>query len=134
MTYGDGLSDINIKKLVEFHNKGRQPATLTAVQSAGRFGVLDLTAAGKVSSFLEKPKGENSWINGGFFVLEPSVLDFITEGDATVWEREPLESLAKEGKLGAYKHKGFWAYMDTLRDKLELEKIWQSGNIPWKVW
>jgi len=133
-TYGDGLSDVDIKKLVEFHKKSKNIATLTAVQTAGRFGVLDLDVKSRVTSFLEKPKGESSWINGGFFVLEPKVFDFINKGDQTVWEREPLENLAKKGKLGAYKHKGFWRCMDTLRDKQELEKIWQSGDIPWKVW
>ncbi len=134
LTYGDGLADINIKKLIEFHKKNKRLATLTAIQNAGRFGVLDLNQEAKVSSFLEKPKEESSWISGGFFVLEPKVFDFITKGDATIWEGEPLENLAKEEKLGAYRHKGFWHCMDTLRDKLELERIWQSGNIPWKVW
>jgi glucose-1-phosphate cytidylyltransferase len=133
LTYGDGVADVNIKKLVEFHKKSKQLATLTAIQIAGRFGVLDLNRQDKVSRFLEKPKGESSWINGGFFVLEPRVFDFI-KGDTTIWEREPLENLAKAGKLGAYKHRGFWKYMDTLRDRLELEKIWQSGNVPWKLW
>ncbi len=134
LTYGDGLADINIKKLIEFHKKNKRLATLTAIQNTWRFGVLDLNQEAKVSSFLEKPKEISSWISGGFFVLEPKVFDYITKGDATIWEREPLENLAKEGKLGAYKHKGFWSCMDTLRDKLELERIWQSGNIPWKVW
>jgi glucose-1-phosphate cytidylyltransferase len=134
LTYGDGLADINIEKLIEFHKKDKRLATLTAIQNTGRFGVLDLNQEARVSSFLEKPKEETSWISGGFFVLEPEVFDYITKGDATAWEREPLENLAKAGKLGAYKHKGFWRCMDTLRDKLELERIWQSGNIPWKVW
>lgn len=134
LTYGDGLADINIKKLIEFHKKNKSLATLTAIQNAGRFGVLDLNQQAKVSSFLEKPKEESSWISGGFFVLEHEVFDFIAKGDAAVWEKEPLENLAKKGKLGAYKHNGFWSCMDTLRDKLELERMWQSGNIPWKVW
>ena len=134
LTYGDGLADINIKKSIEFHKKNKNLATLTAIQNAGRFGVLDINQKAKVASFLEKPQDESSWISGGFFVLEPKVFDFIAKSDAAVWEREPLENLAKAGKLGAYKHKGFWSCMDTLRDKLELEKIWRSGNVPWKVW
>jgi len=134
LTYGDGLSDINIKKLLDSHKAGNNFVTLTAIQSAGRFGVVDLDSQNKVTSFLEKPKEEGGWINGGFFVLEPSVFDFIAKGDDAVWEREPLEDMAKKGTLGAYKHKGFWYAMDTLRDKIELEKLWQSGNAPWKVW
>ncbi len=134
LTYGDGLADIDLGKLLKLHKKNKKIATLTAVQHAGRFGVLDINRGDTVTSFLEKPKGESSWINGGFFVIEPSVFDFITEGDATIWERAPLESLAKRGDLKAYKHDGFWRCMDTLRDKNELESIWQSGAAPWKVW
>jgi glucose-1-phosphate cytidylyltransferase len=134
LTYGDGLADVNMQKLVDFHKAGKCLATLTAIQNSGRFGVLDLSQEAKVVSFLEKPINEGGWINGGFFVLEPEVFDFINSGDATVWEREPLEELAKNGKLCAYKHNGFWNCMDTLRDKLELERIWQSGKVPWKVW
>ncbi len=134
LTYGDGLADINIKKLVEFHEQNKGLATLTAIQSLGRFGVLDIASGNKVSSFLEKPKGESGWINGGFFVLEPEVFDFIENEDTAVWEKEPLENLAKQGKLAAYKHLGFWGCMDTLRDKINFEDIWQSGKAPWKVW
>ncbi len=134
LTYGDGLSDVNIKELIDFHKMSKNLATLTAIQNTGRFGVLDLDSKSKVSSFLEKPKDEGAWISGGFFVLEPEVFDFINKGDLEVWERGPLESLAEEDKLGAYKHAGFWSCMDTLRDKLELERIWQSGKAPWKVW
>jgi glucose-1-phosphate cytidylyltransferase len=134
MTYGDGLSDVNIKKLVDFHKNNKNLATLTAIQNMGRFGVLDLDASSKVSSFLEKPKEEGAWINGGFFVLEPEVFSSVKNGDLEVWERDPLEKLAKENNLGAYKHEGFWKCMDTLRDKIELERTWGSGSAPWKVW
>lgn len=133
MTYGDGLANINIAKLLEEHKKSKKFATLTAVQTAGRFGVLDIDKNNNVNSFLEKPKGESSWINGGFFVLEPEVFKYIKEGDATIWERQPLEQLARDQQLFSYKHDGFWKSMDTLRDKIELEQIWQSGKAPWKV-
>ena len=133
-TYGDGVSDVNISKLVEFHKKNKMAATLMTIQTTGRFGVLDLDSQAKVTSFLEKPKGESGWISGGFFVLEPVVFDFIKDGDASVWERRPLEDLATQGRLCAYKHTGFWSCMDTLRDKFELDQIWQSGKAPWKVW
>jgi glucose-1-phosphate cytidylyltransferase len=132
LTYGDGLSDVNISELIEFHKKQNVKATLTATIPPGRFGALDLVA-NKVGSFREKPQGDGGMINGGFFVLKPSVLDYI-EGDNTIWEREPLEKLAAEGNLSAYKHDGFWQPMDTLRDKIYLEELWQSGNAPWKVW
>jgi len=134
LTYGDGLSDVDIGKLVGFHKKNHNFATLTAIQNTGRFGILGLDSEAKVTSFLEKPRDEGGWINGGFFVLEPKVFDFIPDGDSIVWEREPLEDLAREGKLCAYKHSGFWSCMDTLRDKLELERIWQSGKALWRVW
>lgn len=134
LTYGDGLADINIKELVKFHKKNKKLATLTAIQNVGRFGVLNIDARNKVSSFLEKPIGEGGWINGGFFVLEPEVFNYIDNNDTVVWEKEPLGNLAKQGKLSAYKHTGFWGCMDTLRDKINFEKIWQSGAAPWKVW
>lgn len=134
LTYGDGISDVNIKKLMEFHKKNEKAATITAIQHVGRFGALNIGSGNKVSSFLEKPRGESGWISGGFFVLEPEVFKFIENDDTMAWEKEPLENLAKKGKLCAYKHTGFWSCMDTLRDKLELERIWQSGNAPWKVW
>lgn len=134
LTYGDGLSDINIKKLVQFHKKNKKLATLTAIQNTGRFGILNIDSGNEVSSFLEKPKGEGGWINGGFFVLEPEIFSFIENDDTVVWEREPLENLARQGKLCAYKHTGFWSCMDTLRDKINFERIWQSGTAPWKVW
>ena len=134
MTYGDGVGNINIKSLLSFHKKNKKIATLTTVQSAGRFGVLDIKGNNMVRSFLEKPKGEGSWISAGFFVLEPEALDYIKDSAFIAWEREPLENLAKDGQLAAYKHNAFWKPMDTLRDKIELEKMWQNAQAPWKVW
>lgn len=134
LTYGDGVSDVNISKLVEFHKRNGKYATLTAVQPQGRFGVLDIDGD-SITSFQEKPKNSSSaWINGGFFVLEPEIFKYIKGGDSTVWEREPLMSLAKDGQLCAYKHNGFWHPMDMLKDKQELNKLWNSNNAPWKVW
>jgi len=132
MTYGDGLSDVDIKDLVKFHKKSNVAATVTAVQPLGRFGSLDISANDRVRSFLEKPKGDNSWVNAGYFVLEPEVFKYI-KGDDISWEKEPLEGLASDGKLASYKHEGFWKCMDTLRDKNELEYLWQSGKATWKV-
>lgn len=131
-TYGDGLSSINITSLVEHHRKSGALATLSATYPPGRFGALDIRE-GKVSSFKEKPKGDGGMINGGFFVLSPKVIDLIP-GDDSVWEREPLETLADDGQLTAFEHEGFWQPMDTLRDKNHLEELWQSGKAPWKVW
>jgi glucose-1-phosphate cytidylyltransferase len=132
MTYGDGVSDVNVTELIAFHRAQNVKATLTATIPPGRFGALDLKGS-KVNSFMEKPKGDGAMINGGFFVLSPQVLDFIAD-DKTVWEREPLECLANEGNLAAYQHQGFWQPMDTLRDKNLLEDLWHSGQAPWKVW
>jgi glucose-1-phosphate cytidylyltransferase len=132
MTYGDGLSDVDLKKLIEFHGAQKTLATVTAVQPAARFGALEIVE-GRVRNFEEKPKGDGTWINGGFFVLEPGVFDFI-DGDAAIWERAPLERLALEGQLSAFRHHGFWSSVDTLRDKNHLEEIWASGKAPWKVW
>ena len=131
-TYGDGVSDINIRELLEFHRSQGVKATLTATMPAGRFGVLDIVDH-KVRTFREKPKNDGALINGGFFVLSPEVIDYITD-DHTAWEMEPLERLAREGNLAAYTHQGFWQQMDTLRDKVYLEELWKSGNAPWKVW
>jgi glucose-1-phosphate cytidylyltransferase len=131
-TYGDGVSDINIRELINFHREEKSLATLTAVQPPGRFGILTLKG-NKVTSFREKPQGDGAWINGGFFVLEPEVIDYI-EGDSTVWEQDPLKKLAQDDMLSAYRHYGFWQPMDTLRDKYVLEELWQSGKAPWKVW
>ena len=132
LTYGDGLSDVNITKLLAFHKTQRVKATLTGSTPPGRFGALDINGS-MVTSFMEKPRGDGAMINGGFFVLSPDVLHYITD-DSTKWEREPLERLAQEGNLAAYQHHGFWQPMDTLRDKIYLEELWQSGKAPWKVW
>ena len=133
-TYGDGVCDVNIRDLIEFHRDQKVLATLTATQPPGRFGALTLgNEQTHVDSFREKPGGDGAWINGGFFVLEPSVIDLIAD-DSTIWEREPLEQLAMQGALAAYKHRGFWQSMDTLRDKMLLESLWASGSPPWKVW
>jgi glucose-1-phosphate cytidylyltransferase len=132
LTYGDGVSDVNITELIAFHKTQNVKATLTATIPPGRFGALDLSGS-KVNSFMEKPKGDGALINGGFFVLSPQVLDYIAD-DLTIWEREPLERLAQEGNLAAYQHTGFWQPMDTLRDKTQLEELWQSGQAPWKTW
>jgi len=132
MTYGDGVSDVDIASLVDFHNSHGRLATLTATYPPGRFGALDIED-NLVASFKEKPKGDGGMINGGFFVLSPKVLDLI-EGDQTIWEREPLEQLADMEQLAAFPHEGFWQPMDTLRDKNYLEDLWDNGNAPWKVW
>ena len=131
-TYGDGVSDVDIGESIEFHRRQGGLATMTATQPPGRFGALNLTGQ-KISNFQEKPVGDGGWINGGFFVLSPKVIDYV-EGDATVWEKEPLERLAAEGQLCAYRHHGFWQPMDTLRDKTHLEELWGSGKAPWKKW
>ena len=132
-TYGDGLADIPITDLIEFHKNNQTIATVTAVQPPARFGALELNE-NKVVSFTEKPPGDGNWINGGFFVLEPSVFDYIDDNDSTVWEKEPIENLAKNNQLSAYRHSGFWQPLDTLREKNKLENLWSSGNPPWKVW
>ena len=132
MTYGDGVSDLNIKTLLEFHRQHGKRATVTAVQPPGRFGAMEIVG-NTVHHFLEKPKGGEGWINGGFFVLEPSVLELIS-GDETYWEKSPMETLAGQGQLQAFRHHGFWQPMDTMRDKTLLESLWGSGKAPWKVW
>jgi glucose-1-phosphate cytidylyltransferase len=133
-TYGDCLADVDIRHTVAFHREQRGLATLTAVQPPGRFGAFNLMdGETRISAFREKPRGDGAWINGGFFVLEPEVMDYIA-GDATIWENEPLERLAHNGLLSAYRHSGFWHPMDTLRDKWVLEELWKTGNAPWKVW
>jgi glucose-1-phosphate cytidylyltransferase len=134
LTYGDGVSNVDIGALIQFHREHGKLATLTAVQPPGRFGAFTLPADNPVvGSFTEKPRGDGAWINGGFFVLEPKVLDFI-EGDETVWEQEPMKHLAQQGELVAYRHTGFWHAMDTLRDKQVLQKMWEGGEAPWNVW
>jgi glucose-1-phosphate cytidylyltransferase len=132
LTYGDGVGDMNIKELVEFHKNHGKLATVTATQPEGRFGALKLEN-NKVASFAEKMDNRNSWINGGFFVLEPEVINYIKD-DTTIWEREPLEKLSKDGALMAYFHNGFWKPMDKLKDKMELEEMWSSGDAPWRIW
>jgi len=131
-TYGDGVGDVNITELVAFHKREARLATLTGVQPPGRYGALGIEDS-RVTSFQEKPVGDGGWINGGFFVLEPKVIDYI-EGDSAIWERKPMERLAAEGQMGVFKHTGFWQPMDTLREKTYLEDLWASGKAPWKLW
>jgi glucose-1-phosphate cytidylyltransferase len=133
-TYGDGVSNINIAQLIDFHKAEGVSATLTAVQPPGRFGAISLTKEQtKITQFHEKPEGDGAWINGGYFVLEPEVIDYIAD-DTIMWEHEPLKKIAHDGKLAAFKHDGFWQPMDTLKDKNYLEDLWQKGKAPWKVW
>jgi len=133
LTYGDGLSDVDIPQTIKFHKSHGKKVTMTAVQPAGRYGALDIKDDNCISSFKEKPKGDGAWINGGFFVCKPDVLNYITD-DSTSFEQEPLSKLAKEGELMSFKHKGFWKSMDTLRDKTELCELWNQGKAPWKIW
>ncbi len=133
LTYGDGVGNIDIKKLLDFHKSHNKLATLTAVQPSGRFGKIIINEENKVEAFYEKLRGDGNWINGGFFVLNKKVIDYI-KGDDTVWEKEPLENLARDGELMACRHSGFWKPMDTLRDKSELEYLWNNKEAPWKVW
>jgi len=133
LTYGDGLADINIKNLLKFHKGNKKLATVTAVRPPGRFGSIILGDNNEVIKFEEKPSGDGSWINGGFFVLEPEILNYI-EDDNTYWEKEPMVNLASESQLSAYEHCGFWKPMDTIRDKTELQNLWDSGKAPWKIW
>ena len=134
LTYGDGVGDINIKELASYHKSHGKLFTVTSVQPSGRFGALDLSNENEVRSFLEKPKGDGSWINGGYMVCEPGVFDFITNGDATVWEQEPMQNIALSNQMNAFKHHGFWRPMDTLKDKHDLNEMWVAGKSPWKVW
>jgi glucose-1-phosphate cytidylyltransferase len=136
LTYGDGVANIDIKALVDFHQSHGKKATLSAVQPPGRYGALNFAGEDSrlIHKFQEKPEGDGSWINGGYFVLEPSIFDYIRDGDKTIWERGPLEGLAEASELAAFRHPGFWRPMDTLRDKVELEELWDSGEAPWKVW
>jgi glucose-1-phosphate cytidylyltransferase len=132
-TYGDGVSDINITKLIEYHKAQNKLVTLTATQPVGKFGALKIDKSSSVVQFNEKPDGDGRWVNGGFFVLSPKVGNYLTD-DSTIWEREPLERLSREGNVAAYKHRGFWQPMDTLHDKNLLESLWAKGSPPWKVW
>lgn len=131
-TYGDGVGDVNISETIELHKRAQRKATLTAVQPPGRYGALGIDGD-RITQFQEKPEGDGAWINGGFFVLEPSTIDYIA-GDSMPWEQDPLENLAKEEQLTVYKHNGFWRPMDTLRDKMQLEEMWDESKAPWKVW
>jgi glucose-1-phosphate cytidylyltransferase len=131
-TYGDGVGDVKIPEVIEFHRAQKTLATVTAVQPPGRFGTLNLDRE-KVINFQEKPRGDGGWINGGFFVLSPKAVDYVA-GDHTIWEKEPMEKLAREGQMSAYLHRGFWHPMDTLPHKNLLEQLWQSGQAPWKIW
>lgn len=134
LTYGDGVGDVNISELVDYHKKHGKAITMTAVQPEGRFGSLQIDENEKVQSFQEKPKGDGSWINAGFFVCEPKVLDYIDDKDSVIFERDPLENLAKDNELYTFKHQGFWKPMDTLRDKTQLEEMIESGTAPWEKW
>lgn len=133
LTYGDGVANVDIKALVEFHKDKGKLCTVTSVQPSGRFGALDIKEGNEVHSFLEKPKGDGSWINGGFFVCQPEVFNYI-DGDSTIFEKEPMEKLASDGEMVAYQHEGFWKPMDTLRDKVELEENWIANKAEWKIW
>jgi len=133
LTYGDGVSDVNISKLIDFHNSHGKYVTVTAVQPLGRFGSLNLKKTSEVAGFIEKPKGDNSWINGGFFVMQPDVFNYLTENDINL-ELGLLQKIAKEHQFMAYQHDGFWQPMDTMRDKSLLDELWKSGRAPWKVW
>lgn len=133
LTYGDGVSDVNIKEAYEFHKKHKKQLTVTAIQPEARYGILDIKNDTEVKGFLEKPKGESGWINGGFFVCEPSIIDYITD-DTTIFERDPMQKIAQNGEMKAYKHEGFWQCMDTIRDKTKLQEMWESNDAPWKLW
>lgn len=132
-TYGDGVADVNISDLIEFHRSHGSLVTLTATQPTGKFGALGIDASSHVHTFMEKPRGDGRWVNGGFFVLSPKVDKYIKD-DNTIWEREPLEELAREGQVSAFQHQGYWQPMDTIHDRQALEELWVSGNAPWKVW
>ncbi len=134
LTYGDGVSDININALVEYHKKHGKIGTLTSVQPEGRFGAIVSDDSGKISAFKEKPQGDGSWINAGFFVFNPEIFDYIGDGDDIIFERDPLEKLVADGELHAYRHEGFWKCMDTLRDKQQLQKMFDENNAPWITW
>jgi glucose-1-phosphate cytidylyltransferase len=134
LTYGDGVGNINIKELTDYHKKHGKYCTVTSVQPSGRFGALNILGDSTVHSFMEKPKGDGAWINGGFLVCEPQIFDFIKDGDKTVWEQAPMEQIANSGQMNAFKHHGFWRPMDTLKDKHDLNEMWDTNNAPWKIW
>jgi len=135
LTYGDGVADIDISKLVNFHKNHGKLLSVTSIQPSGRFGALELDEnTEKVTSFYEKPKGDGIWINGGYFVCQPEVFDYIKKGDCTIWEQEPLQNIASDGQLMGFKHEGFWSPMDTLKDKQDLNELWNTGKAKWKIW
>lgn len=134
LTYGDGVTDLNIADTIKYHQETGKILTVTAYKPQGKFGALNLDEVGNVTSFTEKPAGDGSWINAGYFVCEPKVFDYITEGDSTIFEKAPLENIAKDGGMNSFKHEGFWKPMDILRDNKELNEMWDSGKAPWKVW
>lgn len=134
LTYGDGVSDVDINRLLAFHESHKKLMTMTAIQPEGRFGSIDAGTDGKITSFVEKPPGDGAWINAGYFVCEPEVFDYLQDGDETILERAPLESLAQDGEIYSYRHSGFWKCMDTLRDKTQLEELWETGKRPWVLW
>jgi glucose-1-phosphate cytidylyltransferase len=134
LTYGDGVADVNIEKLVLFHRSHGRLATVTSVQPEGCYGLISAHDSGKVECFVEKPANDGSWINAGFFVCEPGIFDYLRDGDATIFEREPIENLSRDGEIFAYKHRGFWKCMDTLRDMQQLNQMWKDGNSKWKLW
>lgn len=134
LTYGDGVSDINVEELVKFHKSHKQAMTMTSAQPEGRFGALNIENDNQVKHFLEKPKGDGGWINAGFFVCEPEVFDYIPDGDDVIFEQQPLQKLAEDGKIYTFKHEGFWKPMDSLKDKNDLNKMWDNNKAPWKVW
>lgn len=134
LTYGDGVGTIDIGRLVKYHKEHGRLCTVTSVQPQGRFGSLNILEDSSVHSFMEKPKGDGSWINGGYFVCEPQVFDYIKDGDSTIWEKAPMESIAKDGQMNAFKHDGFWRPMDTLKDKHDLNDMWTENKAPWKIW
>jgi glucose-1-phosphate cytidylyltransferase len=134
LTYGDGVSDVNLEDLLRFHRKHGKTITMTSIQPEGRYGSVDSNADGQIKQFLEKPKGDGAWINGGFFVCQPELFDYLKDGDETIFERSPLEALSHDGELYAYKHTGFWKCMDTLRDKVQLNELWEQNRAKWRVW
>lgn len=134
LTYGDGVGNINIQDLVNYHITHGKLCTVTSVQPQGRFGALNILENSTVHSFMEKPRGDGLWINGGFFVCEPAIFDYINDGDKTIWEQKPMEGIANSGQMNAYKHTGFWRPMDTLKDKHDLNEMWDNGKAPWKNW
>jgi glucose-1-phosphate cytidylyltransferase len=134
LTYGDGVGNVNIKQLFDYHKEHKKYCTVTSVQPSGRFGALNILENNTVHSFMEKPKGDGAWINGGFFVCEPEVFNYIDEDDKTIWEQKPMEQIANQGQMSAYKHNGFWRPMDTLKDKYDLNEMWDKNNAAWKIW